>query len=133
MKRTLGQNRELHVLLAKNGIDADTKKEMVHNHTDGRTIKSSEMMYNECQNLIHHLKHNSPEETRSDKMRKKIISLFRKQGYTLHNGKADMLAIESWTEKYGYLKKPLNSYKYNELPKLVTQAENMYHSFLKTI
>tara|TARA_R110002111_G_scaffold206272_1_gene270645 strand:- start:403 stop:669 length:267 start_codon:yes stop_codon:yes gene_type:complete len=87
----------------------------------------------ECQSLINHLRNSTPEEIRSDKMRKKVISLFIKQGYTLPNGKADMLAVEAWCEKYGYLKKPFNSYKYEELPKLVTQAENMYYSFLKTV
>ena len=133
MIRTPAQNRHLHLLLGKHGIDSEAKKDMVYSYTEGRTTKSSEMTRVECKSLINNLEYSTPEEIASNQMRRKIIALFRKQGYKLENGKADMLAIGSWCEKYGYKKKPLNSYKYNELPKLVTQAENMYSSFIKTI
>jgi hypothetical protein len=44
-----------------------------------------------------------------------------------------MQRIYAWVEKYGYLHKHLNKYTYEELPKLVSQAEQCYYSFLKTV
>jgi len=41
---------------------------------------------------------------------------------------ADLQALGTWIEKYGYLKKPLMSYTAKELPKLVTQLENVLRS-----
>jgi len=132
MLRTVQQNNKLYFLLQKLGIDAELKQEMVYRFTNGRTSKSSEMNRNECQAMINELS-NSPTIGKEDKMRKKIISLFRKMGYTTNDNKVNMSAVESWVLKYGYLKKPLNTYRYNELPKLVSQAETVYQSFIKSL
>jgi len=68
---------------------------------------------------------NSPE----NKMRRKIISLFRLMGYT-----ADAVdAVKGWAKTKGYLKKELNSYTANELPELVSQAEIMYQKHLTEV
>lgn len=133
MKRTISQNNEFYALLAHLKLDDETKMSMVHNYSGGKTYKSSEMDRSEFQLMLNDLRYRSTFCEKSDKMRKKIISLFIKQGYTLLNNKCDMLALESWCEKYGYLHKPFNAYKKDELPRLVTQAENMYQSFLKTV
>src|SRR5690606_6366891 len=132
MLRTVQQNNKLYFLLQKLGIDAELKQEMVYRFTNGRTSKSSEMNRNECQAMLNELS-NSPTIGKEDKMRKKIISLFRKMGYTTNDNKVNMSAVESWVLKYGYLKKPLNTYRYNELPKLVSQAETVYQSFIKSL
>lgn len=132
MLRTVQQNNKLYFLLQKLGIDSELKQEMVYRFTNGRTSKSSEMNRNECQAMINELS-NSPTIGKEDKMRKKIISLFRKMGYTTNDNKINMSAVESWVLKYGYLKKPLNKYRYNELPKLVSQAETVYQSFIKSL
>lgn len=132
MLRTVQQNNKLYFLLQKLGIDTELKQEMVYRFTKGRTSKSSEMNRNECQAMINELS-NSPTIGKEDKMRKKIISLFRKMGYTTNDNKVNMSAVESWVLKYGYLKKPLNTYCYNELPKLVSQAEVVYRSFIKSL
>jgi hypothetical protein len=45
--------------------------------------------------------------------------------------KRDYKSFHEWVIKYGYLKKPLNRYTYNELPKLVSQFEmGPYKSYL---
>jgi len=132
MLRTVQQNNKLYFLLQKLGIDTELKQEMVYRFTNGRTGKSSEMNRNECQAMINELS-NSPTIGKEDKMRKKIISLFRKMGYTTNDNKINMSAVESWVLKYGYLKKPLNKYRYNELPKLVSQAETVYQSFINSL
>ena len=131
MLRNSTQNKQLYLLLNKLGIDNELKQEIVYRLTNGRTIKSSEMNVQECQAMINEL-NAEPTMGKADKMRKKIISLFRKMGY-LVNGKVDMVAVEAWVEKYGYLHKSLNNYKYVELPKLVSQAEAVYQSFIKSL
>jgi len=90
-------------------------------------------VWKSVKNLINDLRQKTSYNQESDTMRKKIISLFRKMSYTLPDGKVDMCAVEVWTEKYGYLHKPLNNYTYAELPKLVTQAQAVYQSFLKSV
>ena len=130
MKRNKKQNNELHALLSKAKIDNETKMNMVLTYTNNRTMKSSGMTMEECQTMINHLSQMLKYNERCDKMRKKIISLFRRQGYVLENGKADMKAIEGWCEKYGYLHKRLNAYTEDELPQLVTQANKAYLSYV---
>ena len=129
MLRNKSQNNQLYLLLTKLGIDAELKEEMVYRFTNGRTNRSSKMTVNECQAMINELS-SSPTIGKEDKMRKKIISLFRKMGYIKEDNKVDMTAVEDWVLKYGYLKKSLNKYRYNELPKLVSQAEAVYQSFI---
>lgn len=67
-----------------------------------------------------------------NRQRRKIIGIFAKLGKTVvvrdRNGtriKPDMPWIYSWVKKYGYLHKPLNDYNRHELPKLVSQVENI--------
>ena len=64
-------------------------------------------------------------------MRRKIIGLCYKIGW-VNESKPDMKKIHAWVLKYGYLHKPMNDYTVSELPKLVTQAENMYKHNLTT-
>ncbi len=76
------------------------------------------------------------DKERASNMRKKIIALAHQMGWSSYHpdsGKkiADMPRINAWCSKYGYLHKELNSYTLAELPKLVTQFDNLYKSFLK--
>jgi len=61
--------------------------------------------------------------------RRKILSLCHELGWTyLSTGGrivVDMHGLNRWCENYGYLHKPLNYYTPSELPKLVTQFEQM--------
>jgi len=72
---------------------------------------------------------NSPE----NKQRRKIIGIFKSMEYTHENGKADMEAINSWCINRSYLKKPLNDYTAQELPKLVSIVQKVHQSFVKGI
>jgi hypothetical protein len=76
------------------------------------------------------------DKERANPMRKKIIALAHQMGWSTYHpdsGKkiADMPRINAWCSKYGYLHKALNAYTIEELPKLVTQFDNLYKSFLK--
>lgn len=73
------------------------------------------------------------EADRKNKMRRKIIHIFHKMDYKKPDGSADMQHINSWAINYGHAHKNLNDYTYNELCVLVTQAEKLYNSFIKTV
>lgn len=136
MIRTPQQNIQLHTICNKLSIDADHKHELVYQFSDGRTESSRQLYDDECRQLIHFLQSKinaSPNQVKADRMRKKIISFFIKQGYTLESGKVDMNRVYAWVLKYGYLHQPLNQYTHLQLPALVTQAEKAYNSFLDSI
>ncbi len=66
---------------------------------------------------------------RGQTQRRKILSLCHELGWTYptHGGRVtvNFVALDGWMNKYSYLHKPLNYYTPAELPKLVTQFENM--------
>lgn len=47
--------------------------------------------------------------------------------------KVDMDHVNAWCIKHGYLKKKLDNYTYSELPKLVSQFEEVYRGYLRSI
>jgi len=136
MTRSMWQNKQLHALLSKLKIDADTKKDLVLQFTNNREESTKELMVDECQNLINYLnaaQHGSTTLKKSggkvvdvcDKMRKKILSICHDLQWELPNGKIDWKHLNDYLNKYGYLHKPLNDYTEKELPTLVTQFENL--------
>jgi len=66
------------------------------------------------------------------KQRRKVIALLCKVGM-LKNDTADMPRIYAWVRQYGYLHKNFNDYTYEEIPKLVTQAEKFYKSHIERL
>lgn len=133
--RTKKQNAILHQLLGKLRVDDEWKGELALQFSNGRTSKTSELSYHECRMLINELQNQSKEShigEANNKMRRKICFYFRKCGYVIDD-KTDMNAVYEWVLKYGYLKKPLNEYTRQELPKLVSQAQKIYESFISGI
>jgi hypothetical protein len=143
-------NKQLHALLAQTDLMAN-KGLLVGSFTNGRSESSKDMNDYEAIGLITHLKGlkskqdaslRKVEHDRANAMRKKIIALAHQMGWRkeivnnkllIINYKVDMKHINEWCVKYGYLHKGLNSYTVGELPKLVTQFDNLYKSFLKAI
>ena len=133
----------LNTLLSKLRMDdserEDYKKNLVHSYSNGRTFSSKQLTQGEAFQMISALQNLvrvMPEEVASDKMRKKIISMFREMGYqkTVEGKvKADMTAIHTWCEHKSYLQKKLNDYSHEELPKLVSQVEMIYKKHLNAI
>lgn len=109
------------------------RHELVRNFTQGRTSSIKDLSPAEMHNLMLSLSAQSAEALKADTMRKKIIALLKYCGYTLPDGKADMKRIYQWVLKYGHLHKPLNQYTISELPTLVTQAERVRDSFIKSL
>lgn len=142
MKRNLQQNKILHALIGTLGIPADVKEELVHQFTNGRETKSSEMTVEECRALINHLnvikQQNikvvaSPgpvfQNTPANNMRRKVISIAHEMKWKLPNGKADMTRVNDFCVKRGHAHKTLNEYTYDELPKLITQFEQVLREY----
>ena len=70
-------------------------------------------------------------ENGTDAQRKKVIAILASAGYTLQNGKPDMVKILNWVQTYGYLKpKTLMEYSKAELTKLIKQSENITQYYL---
>lgn len=127
-----GQLKALNTLVSKLGIDKETKSIMVQGFSSGRCISSKELLSDEANDMIKHLKSLDPEEAKAEKMRRKIISLAHEMGWKVDN-KADMKRIDNWCMVYGHGKKRLNSYTYKELPTLVSQFESVYKYFLERL
>ncbi len=124
------QLRAIHALLGDHGL-RDEKESIVRAFTSGRTTHSSEMSGSEAAALIGHLKSLNPINGRADKMRNKILSMAHEMNWE-KDGRIDMEHLNNWCLSKSYLKKKLDDYQYAELPKLVTQFEQVYKSHLKT-
>lgn len=126
----------IHTLLpATVKADKELKAALIAQYTGSNDKTSTrDLSYSQAYELIRDLqnsKDSSPIYLRSDKMRKKIISMAHDLGWQYYSEAkqklcADMNAINAWCTKYGYLHKNLDDYSYTELPGLVSQFERMY-------
>lgn len=124
------QKKQMHTLLNKLGLVAYKQDLMDEACIDGRYPTSSKELYEvEADAIISILKNMQDD---CDKMRKKVIGCCRECGMNV-SGRADMAAIYAWVLNYGHAKKHLNKYNYNELVKLVNQADQMKKSYLQKL
>lgn len=116
MIRTTTQNRQLHALLTKAGLDLEDKEALVRSYTHNRTTRSSEMTVQECQALINELKVQTNQEL-LDRKRKRVIAHLAEAGFITPEGKPDMLLIHAWVRRQKYKRdlNHLNSYQLSEL------------------
>jgi len=128
---TPGQIKCIQVMLAKLRLNSQ-RMSLIHGFSSGRTESLRELHVVEATEMIRYLKSQDPEEKAAEVMRRKIIALAHEMKWEQH-GRADMKRIDAWMVKSSYLHKKLNQYLYAELPKLVTQFEAVYKSFLKGI
>jgi hypothetical protein len=133
---TPAQLKLLNTLVSKMHIPKDEKAMMVEGFSDGRCTSSKDLFSSEAIEIIKHLKSFDPEESKATKMRKKIFYYAHEMHWQIKkDGKLliDPKRVDDWCIKYSYLKKKLDRYTYKELPKLVSQFENVYRHFLKSI
>jgi hypothetical protein len=155
MLRPKKHNNAIHGLLSDLGIDRKTDEgqemyeDMVFAASNGRTKHSSSMTASESQSLINHLNALKKEKTRNqapdkpNQMRRKILSICRELGLEWHDGNSyNWKRINGWLLKYGCYKEIhqgtevtdnttselLNQYSEIQLPKLVTQFEQLLKS-----
>lgn len=127
--------KRLFGVLAKIGMrEKEDRHQLVYSFTKGRTRSTSDLSDYEAEQLIGELE--SKQYQGANKMRRKIFSMAyeMKWGapYTKETRKKAEQSIDAWCMKSGYIKKPLNRFTYDELPKLVTQFQEVYKSYLKT-
>lgn len=125
---TPAQRTAIMTLVRRMGLD---KEEIVDAATNGRTTSLRETTKEEARQLLEKLGAQPKHDNRLE-MIKKIYSLAHQMRWTLPNqpDKVDVQNMNERLVKYGYLHKPLDKYTYNELPKLVTQVEQMLTHYL---
>lgn len=128
------QNAMIGYLVTRLAIDPETKEELIYNHTAGRTVSIRELSKIEAEKVIKFLtSQGRVTETPASRMRRKIISMAHELGWKVPGGKVNMERLNEWCIKYGYLSKPLNKYRTDELTGLVTQFEKVYLDHLRNI
>lgn len=121
----LGQIKLIHTLKTKHQLDDDTYRLMIHAASDGRTNSSKELTFLEASHLIESLLQSDHNYDSCQRMRRKVIAMAREIGWIVKDQKrVDLKKIDGWCRKFSYLKKSLNRYTFEELPKLVRQFEN---------
>jgi hypothetical protein len=130
---TTQQNKMLYGLLNKTGLMKD-KANLIYGITKGRSESSKDLSFEEARLVINYLQTQDKTTDGINKMRRKIISMAHEMHWHLPGTqKIDMERLNAWCEKYGYGKKKLNDYSYNELPALVSQFTKVYKDFIDKI
>ncbi|MGN7787403.1 hypothetical protein ACTJIJ_22915 [Niabella sp. 22666] len=135
MNATTEQKKAIGAICSRLGIDKDAKKDLVRQFSYDRCESSSDLYFKEAGAMIDHLSRQVKPDSRRAKMVGKIYYYAHELGWTKKNkyGRivADGKRVDEWALKYGYLKKKVDRYTFDELPKLVTQFETYYKSTLK--
>lgn len=124
--RTKEQNTRLFGLLAHLGW-IHYREDLALQYSNGRTKKTSQLTSAECAALIERLQNEadlrvSPAQK---KMLSKFFSICHQLGWQTDGEQLDYARIDNWLRKYSYLKKGINDYTDNELPKLISQIEKL--------
>lgn len=130
------QNKIVHALLTSTGL-MPQKENIISGISNGRTASCRQLSHDEALALIAWLRQQQGKSAQrhfaaANNMRRKIIAMCHKLKW-YKDGKINMDALNKWCIEHSYLKKPLNHYTYYELPKLVSQFQNVYASYLKTL
>lgn len=140
---TAKQLSAIHALLHKQGL-LRHKAEIIEGFTNGRTGSSKGLHLHEAADLLSHLMATEKDKNVSSKLMKKLFAMAFEMGwcpeqeYVQPDGtitkKKNYDRLHGWVLKYGYLKKPLRQYTYNELPKLVSVFEiNIYNPYIQSL
>ena len=137
-------------IINKNPNLKAAKEDIVSEVSKGRTTSVAALLFAEADSLIKGLKKETTfkkEVNKADpchKMRGKILSHAHELGWHKKDAKGNLIRdpatnktkidferVNEWCIKYGYLKKKLDKYTYDELPKLVWQFKEAYKDYLK--
>ncbi len=140
MKRTIPQNKRLHFLLAKLGIDKYTCSDMVFNFTGGRTTSSAELTINECNTLIKKLeaalykdikKQNRQIADLRQKARRTVFKLMYDCGFldSSMNNTEKVNIINAFIKQRTRFKGILDSLSYEELGAVINQLQAIRHTY----
>jgi hypothetical protein len=126
------QIKAVNAILAAKGM-MDDKANIISSATNGRTTHSSELFFEEAKILLAYLTREDKEKS-NVKMLRKLFAMAHEMGWVTPGQKVapggrlivvnNYGSVYAWVKKYGYLKKDLNKYSYEEFTKLLTQFEN---------
>lgn len=129
--------KAISTLVSKYGISKEVKASMVAGFSAGRCTSTKDLFDDEASLMLSHLQKNDPNREAIERMKGKIFYYCHEMGWTTtgKSGKdvVDMKRLDDWCKTYSYLKKKLDWYNYRELPKLVSQIENVYRHFIQSL
>jgi hypothetical protein len=141
---TKSQIAAMHVLLHKHKLQ-DDKRDIIRQISKGRTESTLELTFTEAQTWINAMNkgesfNSKKEEDPRQRMINSIIAMAREMGTVRRKKvvdaagkiqeKSDYSDFNKWMVEHSYMKKDLNKYTYEELPKLVSQFKQVYRSWL---
>lgn len=124
----------IYGLLAKHGLRED-KEKIIEQISGGRTSSTSSLYFSEALSWISAMSKIQPdngEEAKKKKLLAKLFAMAHEIGWITVESKVvgsnltkvkNYTAVHNWVKSYGYLKKGLREYTYEQLPKLVTQFQ----------
>lgn len=129
-----------------NKLPGMSKEEAVYNFTNGRTRSLRDLSPWDLQELTRRMRTLTtkpltvakPPDDRRIPMIKKVVYLAHEMRMVKplpegNGSKNDYTALNKWMLEKSYLRKKLNAYTYGELPKLVSQFDAVYRSWLKSL
>lgn len=123
----------LQTIFSKKGISKEERAAIVHDFTNGKELSVGRLSTNELSELIDRFTDKQVSDDAPNRMRRKIIALFRERGFEYYDHasnrtKADMHRIYKWVKHYGkHNPKRLKDYTYSELIDLVSQVETLHN------
>lgn len=127
----------INTIISKRKIPKEDKEVMVLGFTAGRATSSKDLTADEAREMIKHLRDNDPHAASIERMKGKMMYYAREMGWTKTNTKnkkvCDVAAIDNWCQKFGKVKRKLDSYTFEELPDILTQFQFVYKDYLKRI
>lgn len=130
MKLPYSHIKAIYGLLGKTALTSQ-KPALCFSFSNGRTESVSDLKVFEANELIRYLtdelnKANNQQDESANQMRRKILSMCHRMLWETEEGKVDFERLNKWCAEKSYLKKELNKYTYQELPKLVSQFTSVY-------
>lgn len=145
VKASIEQIKAIHSILHRKGL-LPHKTEFVESFSNGRVSSTKDLWMSEARELISSLVQHKENTNKDDKgpMIRKLFAMchemywIKKVQKVGEYGKLievnDYSAVYGWVLKYGYLKKDLRKYTYQELPKLISQFElHIYNPFISDL
>lgn len=140
---TQKQIQLISTLIHKQGLTAN-KPDIIESYSQGRTTSTKGLTMQEASELIGFLTNSQKDMNVSSKLMKKLFAMAFEMGWCPAEKvigpdgqikeKRNYSRLHAWVEKYGFAKKPLRSYTYNELPKLVSVfEEKIYNPYISNL
>lgn len=124
------QIQRIHTLLRACNLQAQ-KKSIVYASCEGRSESTKDLTFDEANLLINYLQAEANKYDGANQMRRKIMAICHNLKWENSDGSVNLETLNKWCLNHSYLKKELQEYTYNELPKLVSQVQRIYSQTFK--